>query len=76
MARYVNEAKTAEALGLPLQPSVTGFGSAGCPVQCPIWAFTTTKAPDAACDRVAGMGLSQNALDAWRKCKEQRDDTR
>ena len=76
MARYVNEANAAEVLGLPLSTFRHWVRIGRLPGPVPDLGLYDTKALDVACDRVGGMGSSQNALDAWRNRKEQRDGTR
>ena len=76
MARYLNEAKSAEALGLPIATFRHWVRIGRLPGPVPDVGLYDAKALDAACDRVAGLGSSQNALDAWRNGKGRRSGTR
>lgn len=76
MARYINEFAAAETLGLPVATFRHWVRTGVLPGPIADVGLYDAKALDMACDRIAGLGSSENALDAWRQGKERRNGAR
>ncbi len=67
MARFLGETEAAKTLGIPLSTFRSWVESGLLPKALPDLGLYDMKALDSACDRISGLGSSENALDAWRQ---------
>ena len=67
MTRFRSETEAAKALGIPLSTFRSWVESGILPKTLPDLGLYDMKALEKACDRISGLGSSENALDAWRQ---------
>jgi hypothetical protein len=76
MARFICEIEAAKQLGIPRSTFQHWVETGILPKPIPDLGLYDMKALDRACDRISGLGSSENALDAWRQRRKHEDDAR